>query len=245
MAVLKSLRSLHPLILVSLGLTLIALTLNMPLFEWKISDISTNLPSEVRISASWTTKFGDSLESGSYNANDGSYIFHQVLVLNPNNGNSCSPEQLTSVIRRSQNDEMLERIALNVNQRIVRWLTGLTQTGQLTIAILLLICGVYIWWFTIHYKCPVAENFIIAVVATILLGFFINVWRLLVPETGVFVCQPELYGTLTFNAKLSKIHYETPVILLAGIFLELSALITILRQIRQIVFDRKRSLREV
>lgn len=234
---LQNFRGLVPFILASLGFTLIALAINMPLFEWQVSEIVTDLPSEVHINPSWTTKLGDSLESGSYNASDGSYIFDQVLV--PKNGNSCSPEQLTSVVRRSRSDEMLERIALNVNQRIVLWLTGLTRTGQITMGVLLFLCGIYIWWFTIWYNRSITEAFIPTVVAVILLGFLINVWRILVPETGVFVCRPWLHGTVTFNAKLSKVHYETLVVLLTGILLELGALGVMLRQIIKAVVERK------
>src|SRR6266496_4268375 len=123
---LRSLRSLLPFILTSFGFILIALVLNMPLFEWHISDIATDLPAGVQINPTWTTKFGDSLNSGSYNAEDGAYIFHQVLF--PNHGNSCSPQQLTSVVRRSQSDERLEQLELTLNHGMALWLTGLTQT---------------------------------------------------------------------------------------------------------------------
>lgn len=239
MLMLRSLRNLLPFLLASLGFTLITLVLNMPLFEWQVSEIVTDLPPEVHINPAWTTKLGDSVESGSYTASDGSYIFHQVLV--PKNENSCSPEQLTSVVRRSRSDERLERIALNVNQRIVLWLTGLTRTGQITIGVLLFLCGIYIWWFTIWYNRSTAEAFTFTIVAVILLGFLINVWRILVPETGVFVCRPWLHGTVAFNARLSKVHYETLFVLFAGILLEVGALGVMLRQIIRTVVERKKT----
>lgn len=234
---LRSLRSLFPFILAGLGFTLIALVMNMPLFEWQINDIATDLPPEVYINSSWTTKLGDSLESGSYNARDGAYIFHQLLVLK--NGNYCSPEKLTSVVRRSRSDERLEQIALNVNQGVVLWLTGLTQTGQITIAALLLLCGIYIWWFTICYSRPISEAFIFTAVSVILLALLINIWRILVPDTGIFICRPLIHGTLTYDARLSKIHYETVIVLFVGIMLEVSALGMMLRQIRIAMSEQK------
>lgn len=217
------LRSLLPSLLASLGFTLIALTIKMPLFEWQVSEITTDLPPEFHINPFWTTKPGESLESDSY-------VLNQVVMI-LKNGNSCSPEQLTYAIRRSRSDERLEQIALNINQRITRWLTGLTFTGQITMAVILLLCGIHIWWFTIWYNRPITEAFIITVVAVILLGFLINVWRILVPEIGVFVCHPGPHGTVAFNARLSKVHYETLIVFFSGILLELGALGIILRQI--------------
>jgi hypothetical protein len=236
---LRSLRSLLPFILASLGFTLIALVVNLPLFEWQISKITTDLPPGAQINSSWITKFGDSLMSGSYTATDGSYIFHQVLF--PSNGNSCSPEKLTSMVMRSQSDEMLEKIALSINHGLILRLAGLTQTGQIIIAVFLFICAIYIWWFTLGHKRPFAEALILTVIAVILLGFLINVWRILVPETGVFVCRPSIHGTITVNARLSKLHYETLLVLFAGIIAELGALGIMLRQVIMAATERKKA----
>jgi hypothetical protein len=239
MLILRSLRSLLPFILAIIGFTLIALVINMPVFEWQISDIATDLPAGVQINSSWTTKFGDSLMDGSYNANDGSYIFHQVLF--SSNGNSCSAEQLTSVVKRSQSDETLEQMALNVNHEIVLWMTGLTQTGQITMTVFLFLCGVYIWWFTISDNRPIAEALILTVIAVVLLGLLINVWRILVPETGVFVCRPWIHGSVTFNAKLSKVHYETLIVLFIGIVAELGAVGVMLHKVVQVIFQKNKA----
>ena len=135
---------------------------------------------------------------------------------------------------------MLERIALNVKEKIIRWLTGLTQTGQITMGVILFLCGIYIWWFTIWHNRLFSETIISTVVAVILLAFLINVWRFLVPENGVFVCLPELRGTVTFNARLSKVHYETLLVLFAGILAELGALGMMVRQTT--ISIRKRNL---
>ncbi|MFT3890768.1 MAG: hypothetical protein QM730_03970 [Anaerolineales bacterium] len=174
---------------------MIALAVIMPLFDWQISEITTDLPPEVHINPTWTTNLGNSLESKSY-------ILRQVLF--SNNGQSCSPEQLTSVVKRSRSDERLEQITLNLNKRVVLWQTGLTQSGQVMMAVVLFICGVYIWWFTLSNSRPKIEAFIITGIAVIVLGFLINVWRVLVPEGGNIMCRG-LQGTLTVNAKLSKV----------------------------------------
>ena len=89
------------------------------------------------------------------------------------------------------------------------------------------------------YNRPIAEAFIFTVVAVILLGFLINVWRILVPETGVFVCRPWLHGTVTFNARLSKVHYETPFVLFVSIAAELGALGIMLHQVIRAVIKRR------
>ena len=227
------LRSFTPFLLASLGFTLIALTIKMPLFDWQISEIVTDLPPEFHINPSWTTKLGDSLESDSY-------VLNQVVMLM--NGNSCSPEQLTYVVRRSRSDERLEQIALNVNQRIALWLTGLTFTGQITIGVILFLCGIYFWWFTIWYNRPFSETIISTVVAVILLGFLINVWRVLVPDVGVFVCRPGPHGKVTFNARLSKVHYETLLVLFTGISAEVGAMSIMLRQFMMTIIQGKESV---
>lgn len=216
--------------LAGLGFTMIALATNMPLFEWQISEIVTDLPSEVHINSSWATKPGDSLE-------DESYVLNQVVMMK--NGNSCSPKQLSHVVRRSQSDERLEQITLVLNQGITRWLTGQSFAGQSSMAIILLLCGIYIWCFMTRYNRTFSEAIVSTVTAIIMLAFLINIWRILIPDIGVFVCRPELHGTVSLAARLSKIHYETPIILLTGILLVCGASVITVRQIRQAIIDRK------
>jgi hypothetical protein len=228
---LRSLRSLLPFILASLGFVLIALTIKMPLFEWQVSEVTTDLPPQFHINPFWTTRPGESLEHDSY-------VLNQVVML-LKNGNSCSPEKLTYAVRRSQSDERLEQIAVSINQTITQWLTGLTFNGQITMAAILFLCGIYIWWFTIWYKRSMVEACIMTVVAVILLGFLINVSRVFVPEIGVFVCRPGPHGALAFNARLSKIHYETLFVLFVAIAAQLGALGIMLRQAIRSVMEIK------
>jgi len=227
----KKLQSLLPFILASLGFTLIALVTTTPLFEWEISEFVTDIPSDVYVDSFWKTRLGDSLGSDLY-------ILNQVKIVK--NGNSCSPAQLFYDVRRSQIDDAVERMALTVNQGVVRWLTGLTQTGQLTMAVFLVLCGAYIWWFTISEGQPITEAIISTVIAMVLLVFLTNVWRFLGPNIGTFTCLPEIRGTVSFTAKLSKIYYGTPVILLVGILLEIGAIIVIIRQVTWTVSGQKK-----
>jgi hypothetical protein len=201
----------------------------MPLFEWQLSEIVTDLPPEFIINPSWTTRFGDSLESDSY-------ILNHVVM--QKNGNSCSPGQLTYAVKRSRSDEKLEQIALVVNQRVTRWLTGLSFAGQSTMAVILLLCGMYVWWFTILHNRPFSEAIVATAVGGIILALLINVWRVLVPEIGVFMCRPELRGAVSFHASLSKVHYQTLLALFGGICAELGALAVMLHQVTRIIFER-------
>jgi hypothetical protein len=215
------LRSLIPFVLASLGFTLIGLTIVMPLFEWQISEIDTGLPHEFQINPVWTAKPGESLA-------DDSYILRQVVI--QENGYDCSPGELIYVARRSPGDERVEQIALDVYEKTTQWLTGLNLTGQITMASVLLLCGIYILWFTIWYNRPFSETIISTTVAVLLLAFLINVWRILTPITGNFSCRPEVHGAVSFDAKLSKVHYETLLVLLFGISAEVVALGIIVRQ---------------
>ncbi len=216
-------RSLLPLFLASLGFILIALVINMPLFEWQISDTVTNLPREVQFKPSpWITKFGESLTDDSY-----------IEVYIPNEKIPCRPERLSSTVRRSRIDEVLEEIALNINKNIIPWLSDRSAFG-----FLLFLCGMYIWWFTIRYKRPAYEAIISTVVAFMFLGVLINVWRLFFHKIGSPLCLG-LQGTITLSAALSKIHYETLIVFLGGILLELGALGVMVRAIIKAISESK------
>jgi len=218
------LRSILPFILASLGFVLVALVVNMPLLEWQISEITTDFPSEVHFNSSpWSAKFGDSLENGSYTNLDDSYISHQVYV--SENRNNCIPEHLNAVVRRSRIDEVVDRTAGFINQNIIPWLSGRNTFG-----VLLFLCGTYIWWFASWYKRPIVEGLIFTAIAMILIGLLINVWRVFFSKIGVPWCM-ELRGTVTFSAQLSKVHYETLIVLLSAILAEVGALSMMLRQV--------------
>jgi len=226
-------RALLPSSLASLGFIIILLALKMPLFEWQISEIVTDFPSayEIHIQPSpWSARLGDSL-------NDSLYIsLGNVYVTK--DGISCSHENLNFLVRRSQSDETLERISLNLTEKNGRWL-------YVWGARIIILSGIYIWWFTIFYQ---RRSIFLAFLFTIIAGVF-YVWltqivRPLLPRVvpleylGGLDCY---HGTVTFNARLLKIHYETLIVFVSGILLELGALGIILRQIMKAIIERKDS----
>lgn len=224
-------RSLLPIILASLGFVLIVMATSvLPLFEWQISETTIDFPPSHEIHilpAPWSAKLGDSFD-------DGSFIFRKVFV--SKDGRNCLKENLNFVVRRSPNDEALERVSLNVGKSI-SWLFG---WGLIEIVL----SGIYLWWFTIWYQHrPVFHAIVYTVIAAIFFLFLTQVLRLAGPlfspyYFGVADC---FSGTVTFAARLSKVHYEMPVVLLAGIWVELGAIGIIWRQITIAVADRKRT----
>ncbi len=52
------------------------------------------------------------------------------------------------------------------------------------------------------------------------------------------ICRDCYSGTVTFNVALSKVHYEMPILLFAGILLELGALGIMVRQIIKAIIER-------
>ncbi len=210
-------RSFIPLLLASLGFILFGLVIDMPLFEWQISEITTQPPYEIRFNPSpWTAKLGDSLE-------DDSVIFYQFDISHC--GDSFIPEKLKSVVRRSWSEEVIERITRNINRDIFPWLW-----------LLLFLCGSYVWWYAIRYKRPIAKTFISSVIALIFICILINLGRPFYASVGSLGC---LEGTITFNAKLSKTHYETLLVLFAVILAEVGAIGIMLRQIIRAVPEGK------
>ncbi len=198
---------------------MIAWAISMPLFEWQVSEIVTDPLYDIRFNASpWIAKFGDSLEDHSviFHHFDGSYC-----------GNSFSPEELNSVVKRSWSEETLEQIARNINRSIVPWLW-----------LLIVLSGIYVWWYALHYKRPIAEVLILSVVAIVLLCILLDVSR---PFFAIVVGPGCLEGTVMFNANLSKVHYETLIVFFAGILLELGAIGMMLRQIIRAAIERKKT----
>jgi hypothetical protein len=214
-------KSLLPIILASLGSTLISWAIGMPLFEWQVSEIITNLPSDIRFNASpWIAKFGDSLE-------DDSVIFHQFD--GSYCGNSFSPEQLNSVVKRSRSEKTLEQITRKINRNIVPWLW-----------LLIVLSGIYVWWFALHHKRPISEVLILSAVAIVLLCILLDVSR---PFFAIVVGPGCLEGTVMFNANLSKVHYETLIVFFTGILLELGAVGIILQAIKRDVIEARKAPR--
>ena len=226
-------RSLLPSILAGLGSFIILLATSMPLFEWQISEIVTDFPSTYKVHiqpSPWTTRLGDSLS-------DSSYISLGKIYAS-NDGTSCRHENLHFVVRRSQNDEMFERVALNFTEKNSQWL-------YVWGARIMILSGIYIWWFTIFYE---RRSVSYAVIFTVMVVVFYigltQIARPLLPRVvsfeyiGMLDCDP---GTVTFNAMLSTVHYETIVIFFAGILFELGALGIMLRQIMKAIIERKES----
>lgn len=221
-------RSLLPFILASLGFAIILSTTNMPLFEWQISGIVTDFPStyDVNIEPSpWTAHLGDSLD-------DGSYIFSEVFV--QKDGKTCSKEDLNFVVRRSQSDEALERV-LNFNQKNTLWLFEWNMID-------LILSGIYIWWFTIWYEHrSVSFAVIFTMIAVFIFIFLTQIVREIagplnhIAYFGTMNCA----GTVSFNAVLSKVHYETLAVLFAGTLLELGALGVMVRQVMKAIVERR------
>lgn len=211
-------RSLLPFILASLGSTLFAWAINMPLFEWHISEIVSGAPFEAQFTPSpWVTKFGESLE-------DSSYIIRQI------DGRYCkndrNPEKLESIVTRSRVEKTLEKITQSINHSIIPWLW-----------LLILLSGIHIGWHTIHYKRPITEALISTIIAVVFLYILFDVSRPFFARVIGLGC---LEDTITFNAGLLKVHYETLIILFASILAELGALGIMLRHIRQAIVDGKR-----
>lgn len=221
-------RSLLPLILASLGFFIIRFVINMPLLEWQVSEIVTDFPStyEVDILPSpWTANLGDTLD-------DGSFILQKIRVIE--DGSFCRKENLKFVVTRSQNDVTLER-ALNANLKNYSWLFAWGMVE-------LILSGMYIWWFIMEYKHGSAFQAVTFIgIAGFIYFLLLLISRVLGPQLG-YVGISDCYGTVTFNARLLKVHYETLIVLFVCILVELGALGVMLRQIRRAIIERKKIL---
>lgn len=220
-------RSFYPYILAILGFATILWAMTRPLFEWQINDIATDYPQnyEVNIFPSpWTARFGDSF-------NDDLYVYKNVSVLVDRK--HCYDEDINVVIGRVQKDKALEAAWLNFYKNI-SWLFGWS-------VIEVLFSVLYIWWYVVRYR----HSFGTAIGLTALAVFiFLN----LVPRLAgplfprYFPGSVDCYhGTITFTAVLLEIHYETPIILLVGVLVELGALVMMLYQVRQAVVGSNKS----
>ncbi len=111
-------RSLLPFTLASLGHVIVLLAIYIPLFEWQISGIVTDFPPtyDVHISSHpLTTILGEALSTDSYLGKV--YVSKDEAI--------CRYEDANFVVRRSENDQALEQISLNVNKNIFHgWMNG-------------------------------------------------------------------------------------------------------------------------
>lgn len=207
-------RSLIPFILASLGLFMISLATKMPLFEWQLSEIVTDFSSacDGNLPSHWTTRFGESLE-----VRDKSSLLKNLDI----------------VLTRSQNDETLDRILLVLyNNR-----------SWLFIGVILSI--IYMWWFLLRNKQDRVSHTVMAVFFTAIavgMCFLLSqMVRLAGPAIGWIPYYSEIWdchGTITFSARLSKIHYETLIVLFASIVAGLGSLGVMLYQIRRAAVKR-------
>ncbi len=228
------LRNFIPFLVASLGFTLVAFALNMPLFEWQISEIVTDFPPTYEFhiySSPWTAHLGDSLD-------DGFYILHGGVWVRRDEG-FCRSEYLNFIVERSQNDKTLERV-LNIKSTTKPLLFA-------WVSIEVVLSVIYIALFVLEYKHGSNIQAIVFMgIAGFICVFLILVMRLFGSfpyyffgngfDSGV-----DCYGTITFNAVLSKAHYETLLVFGAGILAELGALGIMLHQIRRAVNEGKES----
>ena len=199
---------------------------NMPLFEWHISDVVTDFPLGYKVDIApspWIANFKDSLDDGIYN-------FRSILVQ--------SDGKLCLNVTRSRTDEIVEQV-LNINAKHLGWLYAF---GQIEVGLLL----IYIWLFTIWNESllgclySIVSTFFAGVMFILIFEvtrLFGNTPHLYMPDFGTSNC----YGILSFHAKLLKVHYETPLVLVLAIGLQLGALVIVFYQIRRSQYDRKES----
>ena len=209
-------RSFIPFILASLGFTLISWTVKMPLFEWQFNEIVTNFSSacDGTLPSQWTTRFGEDLQAR-----------NRPSLL----------ENLNIVVSRSWTDESLDHISLSLYK------------GRPLLFIGVMLSIIYMWWYLLQDKQDRVPHVVIAVLFTAFaVGICIllsQVVRLAGPAVGQIPYYYEIWdchGTMTFSARLSKVHYETVIVLLASILSVVGALVVMLRQIRIAVSERKK-----
>lgn len=227
-------RSFIPFLLASLGFTLIAYAINIPLFEWQISNVVTNFPPTYNVDISpspWKAYLGDTIDDGIFNYFGGIWIRRDEGF--------CSRKDLNFVVTRSQNDKTLEHV-LNINRKIKPWLFAWVSTE-------VLLSITYILLFVLEYK---HGSNIQAIVFMGFAGFICAFLALVMRFFGNFPYYflrtnfdsgIECYGTIAFNAVLLKVHYETLLVFWTGILAELGAIGVMVRQIRKAMSEGKES----
>jgi hypothetical protein len=217
-------KSLAPIILASLGLILIIVSMTRPLFDWEVSVVTNSFPSTYKVDifpSPWITRLGQSLD-------DSAYVFRKISV--SDGENDCTNKESFGLnIARSSQDEFLESISLFISEIDPIFTLG----GLIEIAFSV----VYIWWVALSVEHRTVSDVIPPTLTALILLSLIFCWLvpLLIPLPPIGVlsfseahhCQ----GILTFNANLSRIHYETPTMILIGILAELAAFGIMLRKI--------------
>jgi hypothetical protein len=214
-------RNLTPFVLANLGLAFVVASTTMPLFEWEISATAVDFPPtyEVYIPPSpWTTKLGESLDNTSC-------VFWKVLV--SDGQNHCINEESfgLNVVRSSQ-----ERLAESVSLYINKSISWFTLSGLIEIVL----SGVYIWWVTLSLEHrSIADAIVSTIIGFVIFSSVIVILALLGPSSAIdfFRYTDKCQGALTFNANLSRVHYEMPIVMLIGVLAELGAFSVMLHQI--------------
>lgn len=218
-------RSILPFILASLGLIIILLARNMPLFEWEISDVFSSTYEVDIQSNSWKVKLGEPLER-----------YSKDIVVSKDN-KDCRHASVNFDITRSRIDKELERISLNIDNITRSW-------ARVGYPIGFVIFVAYIWIFTLLYKRPFIEAFIYTIVVGFLYFQMTQIVRVLAPRiVPVYFGTIECYkGIVLITAKLSTIHFEMILVYLIGILLELGAFGEMFSQITRAVASKKKVL---
>jgi len=189
----------------------------MPLYEWELSEIVTDFSSNCRgnLPSHLTTYLGESLDG-----RDGS-------------------ENLNVGVRRSWNDEVLDRMSA-FGSWLFEW--SLIEVG---------LSIIYLWWFLFRDKQDRTSHLGMAVFLTAIAIFMCLNLSQVVRVAGPVIHGPLYYfgvdchATITFNARLVKMYYETLTILFAGILMELGALGMMLHPIVRAIIQRKESSKSV
>jgi hypothetical protein len=208
-------RSIIPFLLASLGFALISWATGMSLFEWQFSDIVTDFssPCNGALPSHWTTRLGEDLE-----ARDKPLIIEHLII----------------VVKRSWIHETLGRMSLSYQ----------FSSPYLFIVVMLSIS--YMWWFLFQDKQNRIFHVVMAVFLTVVIVIFtcyllLPFVTIVTPPVGSITYYYEIWkcdGAITISARLSKVHYETFLVILAGILSEVGAFVVIVRQIRKVVRNR-------
>ena len=211
-------RSLLPSILLLAGYIAILLATIMPLFEWQTFQINSDFPSVYKVRSQpspWLAKLGDSLDQGR-NASFGNVYISKGT-------SDCRYQDINFEVNRTQTDKSLELVSKNMKEYIF-WLFEWQWVG-IGLSI------IYIWWFAIWHKYPIYEAAILTGVVAACENGLTQLTRNLLPSVMHLGTDECYHGTITFNAVLSRVHYETPIVLFTGILCGLLAIGIILRQI--------------
>jgi hypothetical protein len=202
----------------------------MPLFEWRVGSLTENYPSDYEvhlIPSPWVTRLGESLV-------DKPYISRKVFI--SVDQRTCWIEMGHKItIERSATDKQWDLISSKL-KNFPLWLA-------LGSFILIVLSVIYMWWRIIwHEHRTITDAVKLTLIITFFFCFPIGMMRLLGPRISTdyfFAMCNEYFGMMSFNAEISKVHYEMPIIMLSAILAEFGALGVMTRQIIKTIIERK------